>query len=193
MLAMRKFYFKDRSMHIRRITGYVIEKGLSKYFFGNIKFILLLSVLCLYWGCLGSRPVSLDSDLRSMWIPMMENRTMEYGAEEPVTSAIIEEMMRAPEIRVVNRKDATSILRGKITGYKITSLDLDSRDRVTGYDMFVTVEVWLEDTSGNIVIKPKEFSQSGVYHFASSPPEIAESVVLRRLSMAVRSYIIEGW
>ena len=175
----------------------ITEKpNLKKHFLSpgqKISLYLLMVSFLSYLSCSGIQPIALDPDLRAMWIPMMENRTMEYGAEEPVTSAVIDEMLRAPEIKVVNRSDATSILRGRIVGYKITPLDLDARDRVTGFDMFVTLEVWLEDKEGNIVVNPRKFSQSGVYHFASSPPEIAESVVLRRLSMAVRSYIIEGW
>ena len=161
----------------------------------RIDLVLLTILICTsaVLGCLRVQPTILPPGENQIFIPQLRNETFEYGAEEVITAALVEEFLRDPRIRVVRRDQADSILVGQVTKYRIRVIDFDERQRPNSFSLQVGVTAALLRKSGEILVKERDYEASGVFYNASSPNEIEKSDVLRRLALSIKSGILEGW
>src|SRR5688572_4653622 len=78
-----------------------------------------VAIAILAAGCSYSpNPSSVPSHLKTVAIPMFENRTTEPSLEQEVTQAVVDRFVKDNHLRVVSEGDADALITGAVSGYR---------------------------------------------------------------------------
>ncbi|MFH0796946.1 MAG: LPS assembly lipoprotein LptE [Candidatus Omnitrophota bacterium] len=113
---------------------------------GNDKVLnAFILILCLLLSGCGYQNLSRASFYRSVYFPILTNRTMQPGAEVTLTNAITEELLRSGI--VLTGKEPEYLLSGVVTSYQRTALSFSSVDpkEVSQYRLAVIIHLKLEE------------------------------------------------
>jgi len=123
------------------------------------------------------------------------NKTLEYGAEERLTQALVREFQRDGHLHQVSEwRTADLVLEVNITQYDLDPVTLDNDNRAAGRNLIVTVEAQARSPqTGEWLMEKKEFSSSGTFFLSNVPGGRREDDVYRRLAESVIATLIEGW
>jgi len=125
---------------------------------------------------------------------MFRNRTLEYGAEETVTQAVVHEFQRDGRLRLESREQADAVLLGTIVEYQLIPSGYDKEERVAVSRVSATVEVSVIDQSTEEpILDGERFSATGSFFLTADPGERRERDVFIRLADDIISRLIEGW
>jgi outer membrane lipopolysaccharide assembly protein LptE/RlpB len=125
----------------------------------------LFSIICiaLLLGCgyqLVGKETHLPPGIRSLAIPTFVNRTFEPGIEVPFTQAFLREFIRDRRVKVVDRKEADSLMEGVIKSFLIHSVSYDRSGLVLEYQASVVLDLSLKNRTGQLVWKEQNFSET---------------------------------
>ncbi|MFM9957680.1 MAG: LPS assembly lipoprotein LptE [Phycisphaerales bacterium] len=99
------------------------------------------------------------TDIRTVAVPIFENRTFTHGLEMQLTEAIVKEIHRVTPWRVAPRDGAETVLTGAITGADIRKL---SSQRDSGLLQEGAVELavnfeWKSTSDGKVLVGRRNF------------------------------------
>lgn len=84
--------------------------------------------------------------VKSIGVPMFENRTRRSEVEQRFTEQVVEELSTRSDVLILPGPDgADALLKGVITGYETTPVVLTAEGRASRYEVTVTASVRLED------------------------------------------------
>jgi len=115
-------------------------------------------------GCVGASGYSFasrhDTEVRTVHVPIFENRTQHEGLETLLTEAIIKRIQRATPWRVTGAAQADTVLSGAIVSSGFRQL---SRTRGTGLSQEVAYQLsvdfdWTDSMSGRPLQQRRGFS-----------------------------------
>lgn len=100
------------------------------------------------------------SRVRTIAVPMFENATFAPGMEATLTEAIIKELQRSTDVRVVSNGAADTQLKGVIRG---ENLHQTARDSQTGFVDQLAVELrvdfdWTDQRTGEVLVSRRGFA-----------------------------------
>lgn len=132
----------------------------------NICFCLLVSS-CGYK--LGKIKRSLPGNVKTVAVPVFENKTNIIGIESAFTNSMIEELVRSSSVQVVSQENAEAVIEGRITDVEFVkgadiaansdSNKLPSGTYVTGsYTVHVYVNIRLRRRSDNKILWVRNLS-----------------------------------
>ena len=155
---------------------------------------LLAAPACVQYH-LGS---SLPPDVRTVQVPICENKTTEPLIENDVTSAILSQIQMDGTLRVV-RDDPDSILEITLKNFRLDPVGYDSRDSATvnQYRMRITASFVLRRTSDSTVVAECP-SVTGWYDFdftgdMTSSKNVALTPASEDLGRRIVSAIVQYW
>jgi outer membrane lipopolysaccharide assembly protein LptE/RlpB len=133
----------------------------------------LFSIFCIVLtsGCgyqLVGKETHLPPGISSISIPTFVNQTLEPGIEVPFTSAFLREFILDRRIKVVDRKEADSLLAGIIKSYSFYAVSFDRSGLVLEYQTTVVVDLTLKKQNGEIVWSEKNLSETRWYRASSN-------------------------
>jgi outer membrane lipopolysaccharide assembly protein LptE/RlpB len=159
---------------------------------------VLVILLVLTCGCYSFRGSSLPSHIRSLEIPVVENRTLEAVLAEELTTALTERFVADNRLRVVQRS-ADAVLEGVITGYENRVFGFNAQQQADEYVVILTVDMTLRDRVKNKEIWSEEGVRGVTSYFVGGPPEAittelgAREIALRQVVDFALSRTVEGW
>jgi len=133
----------------------------------------------------GPNPAQVDLKGKSISIHILKNDTGEPDVEYIITTALISELIRTPQVQVVRRdKYADYILEGNVTKYHKEVLSMDYRGTAQYYRLVVTIKLRIQDPSSGKTIKLGSFSEDAEFHMASDVElsKAREREALKRIS-----------
>lgn len=138
-------------------------------------------------GCGYTIGGTLPSHIRTVAVPVFENRTPEPGVEGLLTRAVVEAFSTNGRLRVVPVDEADAILEGEVVSYGLQSIAFDPRANVRQYRLLVTLNLRLRDVRKNAVL----FDRPGVQERADFrvPGGVAETI--SREESALRSAAVD--
>jgi len=133
----------------------------------------LLSIICvaLLLGCgyqMVGKETHVPPGLNSVAVPTFSNQTLEPGIEVPFTQGFLREFITDRRVRVVNRREADSILEGVIKDFQIYSVSYDRSGIALEYQTTVVIDLTLKKQSGEILWKEQNFSETRWYRTSTS-------------------------
>lgn len=141
---------------------------------------------------------SLPADVRTVQVPICENKTSEPLIENDVTSAILSQIQMDGTLRVA-RDDADSVLEITLKDFRLDPVAYDSRDSATvnQYRMRITASFVLRRTSDSIVVAESP-SVTGWYDFdftgdMTSSKNVALTPASEDLGRRIVSAIVQYW
>ena len=106
--------------------------------------------------------------LNSVAIPTFANQTFEPGIEVPFTQGFLKEFIQDRRVKVVDRREADSILEGVIKSFHIFSVSYDQSGFALEYQTTVVLDLTLKKRTGEILWKEKNFSETRWYRASSN-------------------------
>lgn len=129
-----------------------------------IYLILLLlfsfGMKCGYYSFSGS---TLPAHIRTVAVPMFENKTSEFGVREDMTDAIIIKFTQDNTLKVADRRSADSIVLGSIINIREQAGAYTANERVKEIRVYVSVQAKFEDIKKRKVIWEESITQWGTY------------------------------
>jgi len=163
-------------------------------------FILLLTLSLSACGYqLAGRGGHIPDEIKSIAIPVFENKTMEPVVEEEFTPMIIREFIKDSRIKVVDRTEADIVLNGNVNSYKESPLSFDQNQEVLEYRITVTTHLKITRQKINNIIWEKDIIKSSEYKVSSNVMTTRTSKLLalkeiaKNLSEEVTDRVLWGW
>ena len=163
-------------------------------------FILLLTLSLSACGYqLAGRGGHIHDEIKSVAIPVFENKTMEPVIEEEFTPMIIREFIKDSRIKVVDRTEADIVLNGNVNSYKESPLSFDQNQEVLEYRITVTTHLKITRQKINNIIWEKDIIKSSEYKVSSNVMTTRTSKLLalkeiaKNLSEEVTDRVLWGW
>ena len=125
--------------------------------------LFLIIWITLLLGCgyqLVGKETHVPPGLTSVAIPTFANQTFEPGIEVPFTRGFLREFIRDRRIKVLDRREADSILEGVIKSFQIYSVAYDQSGLATEYQTSIVVDLTLKKRTGEILWKEIDLSES---------------------------------
>ena len=138
---------------------------------------------------------------KNVHIPVLKNETLQYGLEESLTAALIEQFLNDGRMRVSRRSNADLILEGAITRVQQRPLAYDDEDRAVAFDLTIDVNVQLvepydtedPDAQPTIVAGPRDFTARGPSFLVQEPAPGRTQDLSLDLADRIFSKFFEGW
>jgi len=104
-------------------------------------------------GCGYSLRTSLPAGIKSIHVPVLENKTAEPGIEDFITQALTQAVVQASRVRIAaNSREADASLEGQIVEYRLVALSFDRNANVTSYRLIIGLALTFRDLKQNRVI-----------------------------------------
>jgi outer membrane lipopolysaccharide assembly protein LptE/RlpB len=127
--------------------------------------------LILLWGC-GYQMVGGETHvppgIRSVSIKTFINQTLEPGIEIPFTQAFLREFILDRRVKVVDRKEADSVLEGSIKSFNVFSVSYDASGLAKEYQTTVAMDVILKKPNGDVLWEEKNLTETRWYRTSPS-------------------------
>jgi len=108
-------------------------------------------------GCGYTLRTSLPGGIKTVHIPVLQNRTQEPGIENSITQALTQAIVTSGLAKIAaNAEEADASLEGVIVGYNLTSLAFDRGSNVTQYRLQIALALTLRDLRKKEVIWKQE-------------------------------------
>ncbi len=155
----------------------------------------ILTIGLLGGGCrVHTGEIILPDRPRTIAVPIVRNKTFEYGAEERLTDILIQELMRDGRLRVVSEGRADLELQVVLTRYDLKKVSLDRDEQAVVFNLDTAVTATLKDLrSGKVFDQDRKFEESGVFFLSNQPQTRREEQIYVRLAEAMISQMLEGW
>lgn len=162
---------------------------------------VLLAALAAVGGCGYSLRPSLPPHIKSVHIPVLENRTREPGIEDFITQAVTQAFVTSGRVRIAESAErADAVLEGAIVGYSLTSLAFDRGANVTQYRLEIALALTLRDRVKNTVVwrhdrieERADFPVAGQVTLTLAREEAAVKQAAVDIGRAIVSFALEGF
>ena len=141
---------------------------------------------------------AVKSHIETIAIPVLSNETLEYGAEQGLTDALIDEFADDNALRVVGEEEADSILRGAVVVYQRPVMSYDASGNPREYKVRVVARMSYEDLTSNQVVWEEEIEGWAVYSESGEGGDLttedeAREYAFEKLAQDVLSKTVQGW
>lgn len=110
---------------------------------------------------------AVKTHISTIAVPVLLNETLEYGAEQGVTDAIVAQFTEDNTLRIVGEEEADSILRGAVVLYERPVMSYDASGNPKEYKVRVVAKLSYEDLTKNEVVWEEEVEGWAVYSVAA--------------------------
>ena len=159
---------------------------------------LIVGIVALVAGCGYSTRGHLPADVKTVAVPIFQNRTTKPAVETEMTRALADAFATDGRLRVVSRDAADAVLEGEVTGYELVSIAFDPAANVRIYRLVVTMNVRFKDMRRNTLLfhqdglsEKSDFRVSGAVSETISREEIALRLATADIARAVVALAIE--
>ena len=150
-------------------------------------------------GCGYSLRASMPAGIKTVFVPVLENRTSEPGIEDFITSALTQAVV-GTGARIANANEADASLEGAIVEYRLVSLSFDSSSNVTSYRLIIALALTFKDLRQNKIIwkqdrveEQADFVVSGQVTQTLAREQVAVQRAAVDVARAIVSFAFEGF
>jgi outer membrane lipopolysaccharide assembly protein LptE/RlpB len=162
---------------------------------------VMLAVALAVSGCGYSLRPSLPANIKTVHVPVLQNRTQEPGIEDFVTQALTQALVTSGAARIASSREAADgVLEGAIVGYSLTSLAFDRAVNATQYRLQLALALTLKDRrTGDVIWKADRIEDRADFPVSGQVTQtlIREQDAVRRaavdISRAIISFAFEGF
>jgi len=103
------------------------------------------------------------SHLKSVAVPIFQDRTSEFGIKEGLTQAVIQEFTRDNTLRITDRRNADALIEGTVVQVDDRAGAFDRSETVQDIKIFITVHVKYEDLKKRKTLWEENITQWGTF------------------------------
>ncbi len=147
----------------------------------------VLLVAALLGGCGYTVNGTLPSHIKTVAVPIFQNRTSEPAIEGLITRAVVEAFSTNGRLKVVSRDQADAVLDGEITSYAVSSIAFNRDANVVQYRLLVTINLRMRDLRRNTLL----FQENNIREQADFRVQNAVSQTISREETALRAAAVD--
>jgi hypothetical protein len=157
---------------------------------------MLLVVIALALGC---GPYSFSGSsvthLKTIAVPVFEDRTAEFGIKERLTNTIIDEFTRDNTLKIADRRVADSVLLGALLRVEERAGVYSQSESVQEIKVYLTVQLTYEDVKKKKTVWEAQFTQFGTYAPGASATNRQSAIdeAIRKIATEVLNKTVSGW
>ena len=162
----------------------------------RVRRVAPLLLACVWWatGCVHTGGVALPDNPRTIAVPIVENRTLEYGAEERITDVLVQEFLRDGRLEVVPRRAADLQLEATLVRYRLRPLSYNAEEQAIAFELETRLLATLTDRrSGEVLLQDEPFEEKGVFFLSNRPEARREEQIYRRLAEGIIARLLDDW
>jgi len=152
-------------------------------------------------GCAYSTSTALlPAHLRTVAVPVFENKTSEYTLEQQVTDAVIQRFVADNHLRVVDERSADLVVRGSLLGYRNAVFGFNTATNANEYRITIECSVILKDQVKNRELwNEPDLIRTANYYVVDVPGEKAKTEVdgrkdaITKIADEIFARTVEGW
>jgi hypothetical protein len=133
---------------------------------------------------------TLPPHLKTVAVPLFDNRSPEYGVDQRITDAVIEAVTRDNTLKIADQEGADCLLRGTLMRLEDRAGQYDSNETASTYRITLTVQATFEDMHKKTVIWQNSFSAFGTYE-TDRDAGITEAV--DKLTTDIINKMVSNW
>ena len=158
------------------------------------KIVLLLNLLfccCGYYSFSGS---SLPSHLKTIAIPVFDDKTAEFGVRESIAEALVIEFTKDNSLKIADPRNADCLLEGTISSIRDQAGAYDTDEVVQDIKVVITIDVKFNDVKKRKIIWEEKLIQWGTYN-PDQPDGRTEGIneAIEKLVADILNKTIAGW
>ncbi len=134
---------------------------------------------------------TLPPHLKTVAVPLFDNRSPEYGVDQRITDAVIEAVIRDNTLKIADPSNADCVLRGTLMRMEDRAGQYDSNEAASTYRITLTVQAVFEDLQKKTVIWQNSFSAFGTYGGSDRETGITEAV--DKLTTDIINKMVSNW
>jgi hypothetical protein len=156
--------------------------------------VIAVAISTLVVGCgVYSFSSSTLGGIKTIAVPQFENKSLQYGIQEELTSQVIDNFIADNTLKVVSQSDADAVLRGVVTNYERTYYTYDKNDNVSSYRVNITVDFTLEKKDGKVVLERKGMTDFGIYDAAGETEQDGQVRAINKLAQDIVDETTKSW
>ncbi len=151
-------------------------------------------------GCAYTVSGVLPGHLKTLAIPVFGNSTVEFRLADDVTQAVTDAFLANGRLKIARERDADSVLRGTVVGYRNQVYGFTAQERATQYEIVLIVQIAFRDQVKNRILwKEDQLAVRTTYNVigVGGEPARTESEgrreVIQKLSDQLVSRTVQGW
>ncbi len=162
----------------------------------NLHRLIFILPLFLLAGCGYHWRSTYREDVRTVAVPIFQNKTFERGSEIALTKAVVNRLELHSPYRVTAHDKADTLLEGEITSINIREV---SRDLNTNLPQEKTVTFlidfrWKDLRTGQILVERRNFQQQTLYYPTLGEAEFNGSQqAIERVALAIVQELEAEW
>ena len=133
---------------------------------------------------------TLPPHLKTVAVPLFDNRSPEFGVDQRITDAVIEAVTRDNTLKIADLSNADCILRGTLMRMEDRAGQYDSNEEASTYRITLTVQAVFEDLRKKTVIWQNSFSAFGTY---STDRDAAITEAIDKLTTDLINKMVSNW
>jgi hypothetical protein len=156
-----------------------------------LNILLIYITFCIY-GC-GIYTFSgstLPSHIKTVAIPLFEDKTVEFGIDQQITDIIIDAITQDNTLKISGNRGADSILKGKIVRIDDRSGQYDKNEVASDFRIYITIDVSFEDVIKRKTLWKETWTEFGTYN-DNRNDGIEEAI--EKLSTNIINRTVSGW
>ena len=106
---------------------------------------------------------TLPSHIKTISVPLLENRTPEFGIDQDLTDALISAITQDNSLKIASSRSADSVLKGTILTVRESAGAYDRNETASGYRVTITIKISFEDIKKRKVLWEENWSHWGSY------------------------------
>jgi hypothetical protein len=153
--------------------------------------LILLAAVCA--GCAYSLKGTLPPHLKTIAIPLVENRTAEAGIAETLTDLLTDRFLAEGLLGVTALENANSRLDARLLSVSEKVEQFTDQDQVTGIRVTLKVDVTFVDLVEQKDLWKASFSEWGTYDPAGETREDAIGRAVDKLVLSINQKMLADW
>ncbi len=157
-----------------------------------ICFAALLAASCGHYSFSGN---TLPSYIKTVAIPLFENKTSEFGISEKLTDAVIDAFTQDNTLKIVDPSLASALISGEITSVTDRASTFNQQEQVQSYRVYVTVRSEFRDQKKRKIIWKAVLQEWGEYQHSASTEERQKAIddAVKKLAEDILNKSVAGW
>jgi hypothetical protein len=135
---------------------------------------------------------STATHLKTVAVPVFEDRTAEFGIKERLSNTMIEEFTRDNTLKIADRRTADSILLGTLLRVEERAGVYDQNQTVQRIRVFLTVQMKYEDLKKKKTVWEAQITQFGDYDTPANR-QAAIDEAIRKIANEALNKTVSGW
>ena len=159
----------------------------TKYFLLMVC-LTLLTMQCGFYSFSGS---TLPPHIKTVAVPLFEDKTAEFGIDQQMTDALIEAIIMDNTLQIADMKDANALLTGIITKVEERAGSYSQDEEASDFNIYVSVKITFEDRVKRRVMWEKSWSEFGT--FEPGDRQIGLDDAIEKLTTEIINQMVSNW